>query len=454
MLYLNVFFGVLLFGGLVFVLVIFLKKLMPKKIGPLKTAARSGNYKEAIKLAKEILQKDHNNTEAHYYLAEAYYNQSKFELALIEYKEADKVGVYSKDISELELRKRLAELYTKFENYEEALKEYILLIKKHPNDYTLYFQCGDMFQKRGMKDQAYTYYSKSVGIYNRYPPCLLNLGILCFEFKKFGEAATYLEAVVKIEPSNYQAFFYLGLLKKNENDIKSALKNFEAASRGKEFKVRSLMERGICFILSSKYEDAVIELERALKNSENESQNIVLNIRFVLAQCYEATRNITEAIEQWEKIYSIKPDFKNVSEKLANYQDLRLDDKMKDFLTATNEDFFDISKNIIEKYMGLNITDSKIISAEDIQFYTLEGNEGFRNVKKKPVLVQISRRSSPIDEVTLRKLHELMKEAGIIKGIMICSSSFSKLAMAFTQERPIELIDKDGLQNLFKTITK
>ncbi len=452
MLYMNVFFGVLLFGGLIFVLVLLIKKITPKKIGPLKTAARSGNYKEAIRLAKEILQKDPNNIEAHFFLAEAYYNQGKFELALIEYKSADKIGVYTKDINELDLRKKLAELYSRFDNYEESLKEYILLIKKYPNDHILYFNCGEMFQKKGMKEQAYTYYAKSVSLNNRHVPCLINLGILCFEFKKFGESATYLETAVKIDPDNYQAYFYLGLLKKNDKDLKAALKFFENASRGKDYKVKSLMERGVCLILQSKYEDAVIELERALKNADNESQNVVLNIRFVLAQCYETTRNITEAIEQWEKIYSVKPDFKNVSEKLANYQDLRMDDKMKDFMTATNEDFLDISKNIVEKHLNLNITDTKVISSEDIQFYTMEGSDSFRNVKKKPVLVQISRRSSPVDEITLRKLHELMKENNIIKGMVLCSSTFTKLALSFTQERPIELIDKDKLQALFNKI--
>lgn len=448
----NIFLSVLLFGGISIILFFVLKKLLsPNKIGQLRTAIKSSNYKLAIKIAKDILAKEPRNLEAHFYLAECYYNEGKYELALIEYKAADKVGGHSSHINEYDLRLKLGELYLRFDNIEEALKEYLLLQQKYSNDCVLNFKTGELFERKNMRDQALNYYQKALSINSVYAPALIASGILLYELKRYGEATKALEQAAKAEPGNYKIHFYLGMIKKAENNSKGAIKHFDISVRDKDYKVRSLMEKGTILMSMSKFEEAVIELERAIKNSEDPKSSLTLNARYVLAACYEQMRNITEAISQWEKIYSVKPDFKNIGEKLANYQDLRMDDKMKDFMTATNDEFLDICKRIITK-MGSNITEMNVLSNDGIEFFTLEGNEKFRNVKKKPKMFYIFRKSSPIEEVTLRRVHETMRAKEIIKAVVITASTFSKQALAFVQERPIELIDKNALQKLLKDI--
>ena len=46
-----------------------------------------------------------------------------------------------------------------------------------------------------------------------------------------------------------------------------------------------------------------------------------------------------------------------------------------------------------------------------------------------------------------------MRNNGILKAIVVSSSAYSKTALAFVKERPIELIDKNGLQDLLKLAT-
>ncbi|OHD11537.1 MAG: hypothetical protein A2086_02135 [Spirochaetes bacterium GWD1_27_9] len=449
----NIFLAVLVVGGFSIVLFIFLRKLMsPQKIVLLRNLIKSSNYKLAIKTAKEILGKEPNNVEAHYFLGESYYNEGKFELALIEYKAADKVGIHDKHINEFELREKLAELYSKFDNLEESLKEYILLQKKYPNDFVISVKIGELFERKNMREQAISNYMKALQQNPNYVPALVNVGILLYESKRYVEASKALETAIKFEPSNYKAHLYMGLIRKNENNYKSAIKHFEISVRDKDYKIRSLMEKGSLLMIMNKFDEAVIELERALKNSDNDKSTLTLNIRFFLANCYEQTRNITEAIAQWEKIYSVKPDFKNVGEKLASYQELRMDDKMKDFLTATNDEFLDICKKIVIT-LGANVTEFTMLSNEGFEFYTLEGGDDkFRNVRKRPKLFYIFRKSTPVEETILRKIHETMRQKEIIKAVVITASGFTKPALAFVQERPIELIDKAGLQNILKEI--
>jgi len=451
----QIFLGILLIGGgALFLILLVTKVLSPQKTYKLITLVKAGNYKQAIKVAKEIIAKDPNNVEAHYYLGESYYFEGRYELALIEYKSSDKIGVYTKNMKETDLREKLAELYMRFDNDDEAIKEYALLLKKYPNNNVYSFKIGELFEKKNDREQAIKYYVYSLKQKSNYPPAMTNLGVLLCDTKKFTEAEKILDKVVKMEPENYKAIFFLGIVKKSQSNVKAAMKLFETSQRDKTYKTRSLTERGMILMQSGKYEDAAIELERALKNMDKEEQakniNLVLNIRYILASCYEQTRNLTDAIIHWEAIYSKKADFKNVADKLATYQELRMDDKMKDFMTATNEVFIDICKSIVSDKLQLNIMEMVKLSADGLEFHTLEGDNKWRNTKKRPKLVRIYRRSEPIEESVIRSVHETMREKEIMKALVITSSNFSKNALAYAQERPIELLDKNSLLNLIK----
>ena len=207
----------------------------------------------------------------------------------------------------------------------------------------------------------------------------------------------------------------------------------------------------VIYIYQKKYDEAIIELDRALKNCEEEN-HIKLNIRYVLAGCYELNRNITDAIVLWEQIYAIDSKFRDVSTKLLNYQELRVDDRMKDFLTATDIDFVDICKSIIHS-MNLNVSEQEVLSRDSIEFLCLETDTKWRNVKRRPKLIHISRTSDPIEDDTLKQIHDKMRENNIIRGVVITSSVFTKLSYAFVKERPIELIDKNGLQDILREVS-
>ena len=86
----------------------------------------------ATKLARQILTKEPRNPDAHYYLGLCYLSDSKPELALMELKAVDKLGNFEGMISQITFRNAIADLYLRFNQYEEAQKEYLLLIQLEP----------------------------------------------------------------------------------------------------------------------------------------------------------------------------------------------------------------------------------------------------------------------------------------------------------------------------------
>ena len=121
--------GIIFLAAGVLLLLFFVIKAVasPKKIEGLQKLVKQGKIPAAIKLAKTIIQKDPQNYLAHYYLGKAYLKDGKSELALMELKYVDQHAVFDEKLSELDFRQEMAPLYLKFNQPDEALKQYLLL---------------------------------------------------------------------------------------------------------------------------------------------------------------------------------------------------------------------------------------------------------------------------------------------------------------------------------------
>jgi hypothetical protein len=88
------------------------------------------------------------------------------------------------------------------------------------------------------------------------------------------------------------------------------------------------------------------------------------------------------------------------------------------------------------------------------QILGVEAQSKWRNARKIPKLLRFLRTTEPIDESAVRSLHEEMKQLNVTRGIILTSSSFSRLALEFAESRPIELIGKEKLLELLKSIPR
>ena len=262
------------------------------------------------------------------------------------------------------------------------------------------------------------------------------------------ESRAELEFAIKLEPESYESHYYLGRLLKEANDYKAALLTLEQAQRNPEYKVKALVERGGCFMSMGAFDKAVVELERAVKLAKDEGSPEILYGRYFLAMCFEKLRDLDGAIDQWEKIYAIKPGFRDVAEKLAKYQEFRSDDRMKDFLTFGREEFIGLCRAISQQALSLNIRDVSL-TPNGVDMIAVENDsEKWMGAKKRPRLLRFLRVSETLDESAIRSLLDQMKRFGITRGSIITSSSFNRAALDFGEKRTVELLAKDQLQEL------
>ena len=442
----QVFFILVLIVLIGFLLVFIIKTFStPRKIEGIQKYIKQGKYSAAIKLAKSMITKDPRDFKAHYYLGKAYLADNKPELALMEFKTVNQTAIFDQFFSETEFRKQIAQLYFKFNQPEEALKEYLLLTKLEPNNAENFYNAGKIFEQRSKSEQALQYYQKTLSLNKRHVKAHAALGLLLFKGKNYVDARKEIDYAIRLSPETFSSYYYLGKILKESKDYSGAVNAFEKALRDPEFKQRALIERGGCYLAVNSIDKAINEYDRAIRTSKDESSQETLYARYYLASCYEKSRKIDPAIEQWEKIYAANRSFKDVGAKLAEYKDIQTNDSMKEYLTSNNEQFMEICKKIALEGYNLdarNITPTKFGCK---MVATVAKQDSWMNVRQQVFLILFFRESNLIEDTILRKSIEEMKSQNYFKCIILTSSGFTRTAMNFAENRPIELVPKEKL---------
>ncbi|AEF80221.1 tetratricopeptide repeat protein [Leadbettera azotonutricia] len=297
--------------------------LLPRRAQAAAGLLNKNKILQAIKAGKAAVEKDPKDVEAHYNLGRSYLADNRGEQALREFKSVSRLGIEGKNIPETEFRQTIAKLYIQYNEKEEALKEYVLLIKKQPENPEYYYQAGMLFNERNRADLAEQYLKKAISINPKDARPYLELGMILVQGKKTKEADATLEAALKLDPNNPKIHFYMGKVFKDAKDYAGALPCFEKSSRDQEYKLRSLVESGSCYMSLKMIDKAVPELERAVKAIEDEASPDSLYARYFLGMCYEKKKDYTLALAQYDKIYAKKRSFRDVGEKLTQYQQYR-----------------------------------------------------------------------------------------------------------------------------------
>ncbi|MDH4128731.1 MAG: tetratricopeptide repeat protein [Spirochaetota bacterium] len=407
-------------------------------------------YDNAINILKGIISKDDDNVIAHYYLGECYFQTQNYEWALPEFKRVIKKNKYDKDFNEASVRRRLADIFLHYNQLEEAQKEFLLVTQLEPNNHYSFYEIGRIFLEREHMDKAAQYIKKSLEIDPNFADSLLYSGIIKYKTKLFSEALLDLEKCLLISKSNYKANYYIGMVNYNIKNHKKALEQFDFAIRDKEYRNRSLLQRGIIYNELGELDNSLAELQKAASYI-TEEDNIARTIRYYLANGYELKKDISSAIEQWEKIIASQPGFRDVEEKLNNYSDLRMEDRLKDFFVATNEAFENYCRKVLNK-MGIEIKEVISVGSVVAEFLAQE-RLGTKDIRVQKVMVRVYRHNEPIGDKIVRDLAEKLKlESGMHHAICISATGFSKQATDFAETRPINLVGGKELSDLLKQI--
>ena len=445
---------IVIFSIIVLLLLVFIVKsiVSPKKFSAVEKNIALGKYSQAVKLAKKLLIKNEKDTRLRYLLGKAYLLDGKTELAMTEFTKISKSGLFPTKSMEIEFRTTLAGLYSKSGMTEEAMQEYVLLTRLDEKNPTYYYEMGKLFEEHNKSDLAVANYEKAIEFDSKYIAAYARLGYLLYQNNQVQEADKAISRALKLDPSNNEVLYNHGRILRAKKDYAHALASFEKAAREKTLRAKCFLERGMTYMETSNLEKAIFEFSRASKSSLDPRSNEALSASYLLANCYEKKRDLEKAIEEWRKIDAINPKFRDVKAKLQEYKDVQTNDRMKDYMTLGKEDFLRLAKAVAEQKFNSTIQAARETKS-GCSIFAFEKETGkWLNERKKTQLFIFLRDSEVVQEEYLRNIYEGMKKQNVFKGFVITSSSFSKEALEFAANRPIELIDVNKLERILEAV--
>ena len=427
---------------------IFKTVLSPKKIEAVPRLIKQGKTQNAIKIAKQLIAKDQKNYLAHYYLGKAYIKENRTELAVIEYKNVNDNALFGEGINELTFRSEYSQLLLKYNQQNEALKNFLLLTKLDPRNAENFYQVGRIYEQQNRYDLALGFMQKCAMIDKKHAKAHAEIGLMLYRTKQFNEAKKEIDMAIRLSPETYTSYYYLGKILKDAKDLQGAIKAFEKAQRDPELKQKAIIEHGSCYMIAGRTDNALVDFQRAIELDKDNSQQETLYARYFLAACYEKSRKIDKAIEQWEAIYKRNKTFRDVSAKLSEYKDLQANDYLKDYLTCSNEEFPYICKNAVIKGLGLQVLtcDQKKWGCQITGVN--KSDESWMAVRKQVVFIRFYRDPEPVEEQQIHDSLDEMKSLNSVKSFLFSSSGFNTAAKRFAENRPVELIEKQKLEAL------
>lgn len=422
----------------------------PKKTDTIRKYIKQGKSTQAIKLAKQIIAKTPKDYKAHYYLGRAYILDNRPELALMEFKYVKENALFGEEIAEVPFRKELANLYQKFNQPNEALQELLLLTKLSPNDAEVYYKAGEILFNAGKLENALNLFRNSTKLDKKNSKAYEKIGIILYRVKQYKDAKRELDYALALNSENYACHYYIGKILKEAKEFSGAIKSFEKAQRDPVLKQKALIERATCYMSANRFDNAQIDLLRAIEYDKDNSKPETLHARYFLALCYEKNRQIDRAIEQYEAIARRNRSFKDVASKLQEYKELQTNDAMKDFLTANETEFAEICKNLIFSKMNLQVQQAET-QKNHLQLLATEKSTGQWKQQRKPIyLIRFYRNPEPIDDLPVREALDKMKSLNGIKSYIFSSSGFTRSAINFAENRQIELIGREKLEKILQ----
>lgn len=426
--------------------------VVPKRADAVRRLIKQGKNQAAAKLAKQLIAKNPKDYPAHYYLGKAYLADNRGELALMEFKTINENALFGPALPEIPFRQEFAALQMKFNNVDDALKEYLLLTKMDASNPDNFLNAGKLYEMKNRKDLALGFYQRCIKLAPKNAQAHGALGHILFLAKQFKDAKHELDLAIRLSPETYSNYYYLGKLLKEAQDLGAAVKAFDKAQRDSEFKQKALIERATCYMVANRYDNAQIDLQRAIELDKDDSKSDTLYARYFLAGCYEKNRRIDKAIEQWEYIYKRNHSFRDVSAKLQEYKDLQSNDNMKDYLTSSDAEFAIICKNIALKALGVSAQQVENKKSYCQMVAVEEGN--WQSMRKQLAFLRFYRDTEPIEESAVREVLDMAKTAKCTKAYIMVSSEFSRSAIQFAENRPVELRSKIKLEEMLAQANK
>ncbi|MGD0887041.1 MAG: tetratricopeptide repeat protein, partial [Thermodesulfovibrionales bacterium] len=290
------------------------------------TVTRNAVWRDDVTLFTDTARKSPDAALPHNNLGAAYVKQNRLDEAIHEF-----ITVLKLKPDYAEAHNNLGYTYIKQNRLDEAIPEFITALKLKPDFALPHYNLGTAYAKQNSLDEAIPEFIAALKLASDYAEAHYNLGTAYAKQNRLDEAVHEFIAAVKLKPDYAEAHDNLGAAYVRQNRLDEAVHEFIAAVKLKPDHADTHYNLGYAYLDQNRLDEAVHEFIAAVKLKPDDA-----DAHNNLGYAYLDQNRLDEAVHEFIAAVKLKPDHADAHYNLATAyaKQNHLDEAVHEFITV------------------------------------------------------------------------------------------------------------------------
>ena len=277
------------------------------------TIQRNQDYKSAVSIWQDVVEKRPNNPRAHDHLAVALAQLGRLEEATAHWEQILRLKPDDADV-----QYNLGVTLFMLGKVQEGTKHWEQALRLKPGDAGWHKALGDALAKAGKLQEAIEHYRQAVRILPDFAEAHRNQGLALVQLGRLPEAITQYKQVLQIEPDSVEAHIDLGNAMRQAGRLPEAIRHYEQALRIRPDYAGAHANLGNALVLAGRVPEAIEHWQQALQINPDQAET-----HYNLGVTLEKLGRTQEAVQHYQQALRIRPDFVQAQTALARVRAVR-----------------------------------------------------------------------------------------------------------------------------------
>lgn len=350
----------------------------PAKLKKILQAYKEEKYDIALKEINSLDSRNKKDPTVMWILANIYYKQQHYILAMVSLQNIIDGALFTKDVTEIDVREMLAHTYEETGNAKKAVDEYEMIVRLNEHDFDSLYKAGLVCYNYGEWPSAQKYLSEAITQNDSNPQVAFLLADCYYKMHSFHAAQQNIEKAILLDGSEPVYHLLYGKILYAERDFQNAARELETTYNNTfESKDETTLTLANTYYELGDYNKARKYYSEVLTREDVKTEKVI-DERYKYAETLVKNKQFEAAVEQWNIIKSLRSIYLDVDQKLKTYGTII---NNAAFRTALEMDIVEYLEKHLYRILTLNgyvVTDHTKKSDTLVFFLTIKkfGSEG------------------------------------------------------------------------------
>lgn len=417
-----------------------------KKPGTTKVKDRATTLRDATRK----LASNPKDPDALMALADIYFSDNDFDKASKTYGILSAMTTSNPDLDAYLINLRSGLCYLKAGQTEEAYKSLLIAKAVRGEPFEVNFNLGVIEYQKKAYEKAVAYLRAASVVSPDHGGTMKHLGQSLYRMKSYKDAVIYLRKAMDTEPNDKECLFFLAQTYYELGQGENAVQIFTHLRPDPDVGPQAALFAGTIHYNARQYDKAIEDLEIGVRH-QKVAPEVVLEMKYRLANAYTQAQNMEAALRQYKDIRNLNPSYRDVAEQIRRLSEFNSNKNLQVYMMAPTSEFVTLCRSLTGTFFpkaSIKIVDVTV-EKNDYADITAEVSTSKWD---DTIVFRFLRSSGMVGELFLRDMQVRLKEMHAGRGFCVTAGTFTPTAKQFVEARLIDLIEKEALLKAMNTL--